>query len=650
MADEPTAASPSTTEAAKAVAQTQEGALPPEPEEVDPWAPCLGEGQHFTVGQGVRGAFYAKPYERRRSDPVYRPLRIYTIDPSARRSEGAIAVVNVPYEPLEAGPKGRVFEVDNRDGWHDLEYRRVELDDPRVLITSGREPSPSDPMFHQQMVYAVCSLVYAAFRTALGRNVAWAFRAPGRGWPDGVARLRIRPHACQDENAYYDKERGELAFGYFNARADAAGRNAPGAFVFTCLSHDVVAHEVTHALLDGLRAEFEKPTGLDVPAFHEAFADIVAVFQHFSYAEVLKGALARSRGDIRKATLLTDLARQFGHTASGGSDRPLRTAIDVSGDADAPPRRIDPWTTEPHERGSVLLSAVFDAFVTVFNKKVERPIRLATNGSGVLPAGALNEDLQATLAHEASKLASQFLTICIRAIDYCPPIDIEFGEFLRAVLTADRELVPDDPWGYREAWIDAFRRRGIFAPKVNSVSEDALLWRPPARPVPPIPELTFAMLQFEGDPARPAGPTELHRQACALGRIVSQPQLLDIFGFVAPDDPRCGRDTVDPPCVQSIRTARRVGPDGQVLFDLVAEVTQRRVVRPQSEAEFDFFGGATVIIDPSGEIRYVISKRVLNEERLAQQRSYMADAGRAFWGLQNGRREPSENLFKLIHR
>jgi hypothetical protein len=76
----------------------------------------------------------------------------------------------------------------------------------------------------------------------------------------------------------------------------------------------------------------------------------------------------------------------------------------------------------------VLVSAVFEAFDTAFERKTERYIKLATNGSGVLPPGDLSPDLQRVLADEASKLASQFLSICIRAIDYCPPIDLELGQ------------------------------------------------------------------------------------------------------------------------------------------------------------------------------------------------------------------------------
>ena len=52
--------------------------------------------------------------------------------------------------------------------------------------------------------------------------------------------------------------------------------------------------------------------------------------------------------------------------------------------------------------------------------------------------------------------------MCIRALDYCPPVDITFGEYLRALITADTDLVPNDKLGYRIAFIEAFRNRGIY--------------------------------------------------------------------------------------------------------------------------------------------------------------------------------------------
>lgn len=101
-----------------------------------------------------------RPYERRRTDPLYRPLRIYTLDPTARRLEGAVATVNVPFEPLEPGPKSALFEVVDNECDTGRIAPSVHLDDPRVLIMGGRDPSLSDRFFHQQMVYAVCCSTY----------------------------------------------------------------------------------------------------------------------------------------------------------------------------------------------------------------------------------------------------------------------------------------------------------------------------------------------------------------------------------------------------------------------------------------------------------------------------------------------------------
>jgi hypothetical protein len=633
----------STTPAAAAMAETREKGQGARVSGGPPPTPQPGEGVAYTIGDGVTRAVGGRPYERKPGDPLYRPLRIFALDPAVSQLEGWIATVNVPYEPLEPGFKGQVFEVDAHDGGNDEDYRHLNLDDQAVLLNDGVRPSPSDPLFHQQMVYAVSSLVYAAFKAALGRDLAWGFARPAG--EEGRARLRLRPYAMKEENAYYDEERGELDFGYFRAEGTVYGRNLPKGLVFTSLSHDIVAHELTHALLDGLRAHFMLATGPDVLAFHEGFADLVAIFQHFSYEQVVHAALGRASGRLRDATSLTDLAQQFGQTV--GEQQALRTAIDAD---PKKPKRYDE-ALEEHDLGSVLVSAVFDAFLTVFHRKTARYLRLATNGTGVLPPGELPAELQTILAEKASQLAAQFQAMCIRAIDYCPPVDIEFGEFLRAVITADHELVPDDRWAYREAWVDAFRGRAIYPRDVDFLSEDALLWRAPRKTVNPVKELAFAALKFEGDPARPANADELRRQAGALGRLVTLPESLEVFGLAPPGHPQLGTDTVELPCVQSIRSSRRIGPDGQVVFDLIAEVTQTRKVRGRSgDRGFDFLGGATIVIGPDGSVRYVLSKSVLNGERLQRQRKFQSsDRGRELWTPKDGTLVSARRPFRVLH-
>ena len=444
----------------------------------------------------------------------------------------------------------------------------------------------------------------------------------------------------------------------------STGRNLPGSWVFTCLSHDIIVHEVSHALLDTLRTHFTLPTNPDVAAFHEALADLVAVFQHFSYRDVLERAIAKSRGNLQLAPLLTEIAWQFSETQETSHyGQALRSALSPMRQPAAGSPLDTPATgevraagpiygedTEPHALGSVLVAAIFEAFTTVYNRKAERYVRLATGGSGILPPGELPTQLLTFLADQAAGLASNFLSICIRAVDYCPPVDLLFGEYLRALITADYALVPDDPWMYREALVDAFRRRGIFPTDVPNLSEDALLWRGPDEMLPACAELSFAELRFRGDPSAPAGPMELQRQAQALGSFLTRPGRPAMFGLVTRAEAAREGLTVGMPTVQSIRTTRRVGPAGQVVFDVVAEVTQSRTVRTTRGATFEFFGGSTIVLDPEGKVRYIIVKNVRSQTREDRQRRFMTSAsGRALWMQKSGAMHMRPQLFRLLH-
>jgi hypothetical protein len=621
----------STPEATAGVAQTKD---------VDPNLPSAAPaaaavGQSFSISPQVTRHASHRGYPRTRLDPVYRPLRIFALDPGVSKLEGAIALVNVPYEPLKVGPRGCVFHVKS-------DQVVCNLEDRAVLLQQGYAPSRSDKRFHHQMVYAVCSSVYAAFKAALGRDPVWGFvrgeDSEQADVPPGV--LVIQPHAFAGRNAYYDKSDGTLCFGYFTAE-ETTDDLMKGETVYTCLSHDVISHELTHALLDGLRAHFTLPTRIDVLAFHEAFADLVAVMQHFTYRDVVLTAIRKSRGTVTDG-LLTDLARPLG-PSSGNRASALRSALDPPAAQSGRPRQYNP-ELPVHDLGAVLLAAVFDAFNVIYKRKTARYIKLATAGSGELPVGQLPQDLQEVLAEEASQLASQFLSICIRAIDYCPPVDLELGEFLRAVITADRELVPDDPWGYREAWIDAFRDRGIVPSNVDSLDEESLTWRPPETRIKPLSGLSFGRLRFNGDPARPAGARELRRQAKTIGSLVANPRHAPSFGLVP-----IGQSGGCPPEVHSIRSARRVGPDGQIVFDIVAELTQRCVMDTKSGRRIVVHGGSTVILGPQGEVRYVIGKGSSRSRVDALANFAESDRGSRFWLEQDGELTSKPAVLGALH-
>src|SRR3954453_3595529 len=74
---------PDTTAAASATAQSRGGDGPPS------GAPCEAAADpdprppiKFTLGERVTEAATIRHFERKIDDPVYRPLKIYTIDPS----------------------------------------------------------------------------------------------------------------------------------------------------------------------------------------------------------------------------------------------------------------------------------------------------------------------------------------------------------------------------------------------------------------------------------------------------------------------------------------------------------------------------------------------------------------------------------------
>src|SRR5205807_1545929 len=174
------------------------------------------------------------------------------------------------------------------------------------------------------------------------------------------------------------------------------------------------------------------------------------------------------------------LAQDFGQAT--GSHAALRDALGAFG-ANGMWQRKEPdpmeieCTFDPHTRGSLLVAAVFDAFVSIYKSRIADLLRIATNGTGVLPAGQLHPDLVNRLASEAAKSAQHILNMCIRALDYCPPVDMTFGDYLRALITADSDLVPDDDLGYRVAFIEAFRRRGIYPRDVRTLSVESLRWQ-----------------------------------------------------------------------------------------------------------------------------------------------------------------------------
>src|SRR3954447_24359693 len=160
-------------------------------------------------------------------DPITRPLKAYAFDPSAGKLLGNEMSMNVRYQDVHPGPavrarSGDAIAIVDYDGANGTYYTPVDLNDPRILIRGGLDPSESDPKFHQQMVYAVVTDTIQHFEAALGRRIHWrrSGKDPGpggQGDDESIFTLNIYPHAMVAQNAFYSPRAHGILFGYFRA-------------------------------------------------------------------------------------------------------------------------------------------------------------------------------------------------------------------------------------------------------------------------------------------------------------------------------------------------------------------------------------------------------------------------------------------------
>jgi hypothetical protein len=250
------------------------------------------------------------------------------------------------------------------------------------------------------------------------------------------------------------------------------------------------------------------------------------------------------------------------------------------------------------------------------------------------------------------------LNMCIRALDYCPPVDITFGDYLRALITADHDLVPDDPLGYRVALIEAFRRRGILPDDVKVISEESLRWdtgrtileldnrksggfslRDSLQAITAflrqrMQRLEDARTREDHYIATQAISAELHNYLEYEFDAVQAPALHELTGLIV--RPTIHFKSVPAFQVHSLRAAQRVGADGSIHPQIIISLLQKTEnaldpKAPPTEANtFTFRGGCTLILDlDTLELRYAIKKPIYDTRRLERQRKYLLGE----WGM-----------------
>ncbi|WP_374376110.1 hypothetical protein [Dongia sp.] len=556
--------------------------------------------------------------------PRVRKLTILAEDPGVRLGGPsgplAFAQVEVPAEELADGPTGYRVKVVDFDASANVAYfARAKYEtkegafvDPFAATPKDLKSKASrlayerrllgDPNFHAQNVYAIVMRTLARFEFALGRRVHWGF--------DGH-QIHIAPHAFCDANAFYSRSDRGLLFGYFRGKS--------GKIVHTSLSHDIVAHEATHALLDGLRTGFMNPSGPDVAGFHEGFADVVAMLSAFSLREVIASILSanglrRYKGtsirvisgryltrDALSKSVILGLADQMGAELQDSRGDALRRSVMLKPDKKLLSKRD---YLEPHVRGEIFAAAMMRSFLALW---VNRIGQLGTFGKD-----DYNLDM---VVEEGTKVADHLLTMAIRALDYCPAIDMTYGDYLAALLTADHEVMPDDSrFAYRKTLRQTFASFGIETP-TDLCETDSGTWKPFAEGE----KITYRNTKYE---------SMLHDRE-------------EVFRFIWENRDALSVDSRAYTKVLSVRPCHRLSYDGFMLRETICEYAQVAkmfgaecksmlgVERPAGMPTTQYFtahGGGVLIFDQHGQIKYHIAKP-LHAPRQSEILQYLWDEG-----------------------
>lgn len=559
-----------------------------------------------------------------------RQFLIIAQDPAVRDSNNRIltATVAVPLEKLLAGPCGHRVQVIDFDCAANVYYPAGELpDDKPATAPDGKidvDALIADPGFHAQNVYAIVMRVLARFEQALGRRISWA---------GDSHQLKLVPHAFADANAFYSRSEEAILFGYFP-------KNQGNGMVYTCLSHDVIVHETTHALLDGLCDRLIYPSSPDQAAFHEAFADVVALLSVFSLKGIVRTALVQrlpkgseaanwipvdkvSPEALRNLALL-GLAEQMGQELQMTRSRALRRSVDLK---PSPKYYQSSYFLPPHRRGEILVAAVMNAFIEVWSRRARQ--------LSPVEGGKLDLD---RVVEEGMDAANYLLTMVIRALDYMPPLHIQFCDYLSALITADLEIRPDDSrFQFREYLRKSFEAYGINPAVGTPVTSPGPKENPEtpgngAKTAPPAEAGAWAPADSLGLSYDYTHFESMMRDRDEVFRFIwENRQALELEGGL------CDEAFSQ---VLSVRPCLRIAPDGFALRETIAvfyqvirlradELHVHGIAKPDDmpgDMTVPLYGGGTLVFDEYGRLKYYIHNGLGSAERQAAR---IADAWRS---------------------
>lgn len=336
-------------------------------------------------------------------------------------------------EPLLNGPVSRRLAVVDIDPDTGNVLPGAVFVPPSKKSKLGRykvanEMDADQPDFQQVSVFGAVVRMMQMFEEpdVLGRQLRWGFNGE---------QLLVVPRAGRMQNAFYHRDSRSLQFFFFD------DPKTEGKLVYTCLSPDIVAHETSHAILDGIAPDLYDATSPQSLALHEAIADIGAVMFALRSSRLGREVLEMTGGDLRKSNAFNKIAQQFGE-AIHGDERPLRDLFNK--------HTMDDVSNEPHDLSEVLTGALYAVMVRVQDKTKKE---LAAEG-GISEFSASGRALFSA--------GQRLKRLAFRGLDYLPPGEISFADYARAIVAADTSSNPIDH-ELRDIAKEEFVRRKIVA-------------------------------------------------------------------------------------------------------------------------------------------------------------------------------------------
>lgn len=191
--------------------------------------------------------------------------------------------------------------------------------------------------------YGTARMVIDLYEKLLNKQVLWSWRTLNNDAPLTISIYK------NDINARYLKKYKCIELDYYGPH---------NAWIYNCRTVDIIAHETAHAVLDGLKPEWES-SDAETRGITEAFCDLTAMYLVLIQDDLIKIVLKETKGDLCRESILAIFG--MGH---GPSERPIRSALNKTV---YPEER---WDTYAY--ANVLTGMLYELLIYEFKSKCKK--------------------------------------------------------------------------------------------------------------------------------------------------------------------------------------------------------------------------------------------------------------------------------------